>query len=250
MNLDENTQQVLIGSLLGDGGVYITGRCKNAMFCEEHSIKQSEYLKWKAGVLSCFNGKITEGRKEVYFHTPVNLTLTELQRLWYPNGKKIAPEEELQKLNALGLAVWYMDDGCYNYRNKSCYLSIHSFRGQELAILKWFKERWGLNPHIATGPMLRFLAKDSDKLLHLISNHIHPSMTYKLGHLHSTNRTRAEIALEKNREYTKEYRRRNLKKVLQISRKSYWKHRNKRVEDMREYRKRVKNQRESLNEDR
>lgn len=230
--MPEGVQQVLIGSLLGDGS--IPSRGKGACFSEGHSIKQLDYLKWKVGLLSPrFGGNLSIWHKMASFHTRSHPKFAEMRRLWYPNGKKVVPEEELQKLNELGLAVWYQDDGSYNYSQHVCALPIYSRKGQETAIQKWFVERWGLNPHITYGPTLQFSVKDSDKLLHLIAEHIHPSMVYKLGHLHPSNKTRIEDVHRRVLERQRKYREKNRGKLRESYRKFCRDHHERKLEQRR-----------------
>jgi len=173
--------------------------------------------------------------------------LTELWKLWYPNfplnGRKVLPEMELQKLDELGLAVWYQDDGCYSYGQHCCLLCINGFKGQEQVIQSWFEERWELNPSIryttSNHPFLQFSVKDSDKLLRLIAKHIHPSMSYKLGWHHSANQSRVNAENKKERERSRQkwwknhdeniiqqrkYRQDNWDKIRQRNREFYRKH--------------------------
>lgn len=232
--ISENVQQVLIGSLLGDGSIPF--RQKGICFSEGHSVKQLDYLKWKVGLLSpCFGGSLSIGHKMTSFRTRSHPKFTEMRRLWYPNGKKRLPEGEFQKLNELGLAIWYMDDGNYNYSQHICTLPIYSRKGQENFIQKWFKERWGLNPHITYGPTLQFSVKDSDKLLHLIAPHIHPSMVYKLGHLHPANHAKLVGKHRKVLERQRRYREKNRDKLRESYRKFRRNHRERRLRQKREY---------------
>lgn len=284
----------MIGSLLGDGGVYILGSCQNACFSERHSLKQSNYLKWKAGILiKHFGGKVYPYKAHSHYlsknggnprkinsseglrlQTRTSPILTEFRHRWYPNGKKIVPEEDLEKMSSLGLAVWYQDDGWYDYRSRSCGLAVNDFKGQELAIQRFFKDRLGINPYTTSGVKLRFPAKDSDKFLRLIAEHIHPLMTYKLGHLHPSNQARVEEEHEKmlqysrryrqanpdgislihcryrqknregirqrNREFMRKYHKKNRAKLLRKKREYYWKNHEVILQRKREYRQRRK----------
>lgn len=240
---NEDIQQVLIGSLLGDGYIYIKPKCQNACFGENHSIKQIDYLNWKAGVLSFFGAKISHGVdrvfdkefKKVCLQTRVHPILTELRSLWYPNGKKLIPSGELQKLDSLGLAVWYQDDGSYNYNTRRCVLHTEGFNGQELAIQRWFKEEWGVSPYITSGHCLLFSVKDSDKFLRLIAEHVHPSMIYKLGHIHPTNQARIKEGREKRNLYERKYREKNKDKIKRSHSKYREKNRDKIQQRNREY---------------
>lgn len=238
MNLDENVQQILIGSLLGDGCIRLGKRDRNARFCEVHSLKQSDYLRWKAEIfIKHFGGSVTpypphshylskndgsqikvKGTGGFALHTRTSPVLTEFYYRWYPNGKKIIPEEDIEKLSPLGLAVWYQDDGCYDYNRHSCEMAINDFKGQEPTIQKFFKDRFGLSPRFTTEPRLRFSSKDSDKFLRLIVDYVHPSMIYKLGQLHSDNRTRIEEVHKKRLQYYRRYRQVNHDRILQQKR--------------------------------
>lgn len=115
--------QVLLGSLLGDGSIDSTGQ-----FYECHSVKQEAYLKLKARVLSGFSPKnreylVKSSNGNSYQSIGMSLLKTyylhELRQEWYPNGKKDFPVAALSKLNNLGLAIWYMDDGYWRRKTKS-----------------------------------------------------------------------------------------------------------------------------------
>ena len=58
MKFSEKTMQVLYGSLLGDGSLQKNTLNSNAFFQEGHSIKQEEYLIWKANNLEKLKPKI------------------------------------------------------------------------------------------------------------------------------------------------------------------------------------------------
>lgn len=225
MNLPHDVEQVLIGSLLGDGGIYFPKEGQNAYFVEGHGDAQLSYLRWKATILAkYFGGRIDKGGGR--FRTRVSPLLTDFRHRWYPNGKKIVPEIDLKKLDALGIAVWYQDDGCYDFMTRRCSLSIHGFNGQESALKQWFDKKLRLNSHSRT-PNLYFSVKDSDKFLHLIAEHIHPSMIYKLGHLSPANRSRIEEARENY------LRRRN--KMIKQQHKYYINHRDRIRKQQQEY---------------
>lgn len=240
--LNNEVFQIVTGSLLGDGSVYLRKRCKNAQFVETHSLKQADYLKWKADIFTPHFGgsRLSYNKKrdfeEIHLFTHVHPLLTELRKMWYPNGKKVIPEQELQKLDELGLAVWYQDDGTCNYRSRCCELAIHSFKEQEIIIQNWFKEKWGLDPSITSGPSLRFSVKDSDKFLRLIAEHIHPSMIYKLGWRHPSNKSKCEAARKKERDGYQKSGRKWRKKNPLYSIRYHFCNRERTLQKCREYR--------------
>jgi hypothetical protein len=102
---------VVLGSLLGDGGVYIREN-GNPWFREQHCLEQTDYLNWKRSII---NNKVRTidvtgvsgytGAPQVGFqsgHSPAFVP--------YIGFKDTLVG--IERLDALGLAVWYMDDGC------------------------------------------------------------------------------------------------------------------------------------------
>lgn len=238
--MDKDVEQVLIGSLLGDGCVFIDKRQKNANFSEAHAIKQSDYLRWKARILSLhFGGKVSYDsyNEKIKYFSQTHPFLTEVRYKWYPNNGKIVPEDELQKLDALGLAVWYQDDGSYCYRDHICQIAINKFKDQEFLLQKWFRDRWGISQNIVyqSGPILRFPVKDSDRFLRLIAPFVHPSMIYKLGHLRPENHLKLEEEHKKMLDKSKKYHQKNRDKRLRQHREYYQKNSDKLREKAREY---------------
>ncbi|GAJ13929.1 unnamed protein product, partial [marine sediment metagenome] len=220
-----DVEQVLIGSMLGDGCIGCYPKYRDAWFTESKKIEHIDYLGWKAKILSEFGGSIREREgesglphlgsrqfKAAVFRTFVHPLFTQLRHIWYPNGKKVVPEGELQKLDELGLAVWYMDDGSYGVLTRSCLISTGSFTLDEQILTKdAFKEKWGLIPKIipaGKGYGLDFLVSDTDKLLRVMAPFIHPDMVYKLGHIHPDNLGRINqmrrAYLERRRQREKE----------------------------------------------
>jgi len=215
-----DVEQVLIGSLLGDGTVYIPDL--NARFSEAHNLDQSDYLIWKAKILSrLFGGKIYEypNLNRIEFVSRTSPLLTEIRKRWYPNGKKVVSEMDLKNLDALGLAVWYQDDGCYNPHGRHCIIAIDDFKGQEHVLKRLFNERWELDPIVEFKkggyPRLRFSVAGSDKLLRIIRNHIHPSMIYKLGHVSEENLPRIEAIRKRDNNHKLKFYRTNREKILE-----------------------------------
>lgn len=216
-------EQVIIGSLLGDGCI------SNARLQIKHSAKQLPYLRWKYDILGgVLGGKIYRDGFSHQYKSRKLPFLNYLKQKWYPNGEKYPPKEELNKLDPLGLAIWYQDDGSYNYRHKRCVFSS-SF---EKSLIRWiFQQKWGWTPKFyetrgAFGPSRQVVlnTKDSNQFLHLISLHVHPCLTYKLGHLSNVNQPRLEKARIANNlvqkrwdrkhpfERSRAYRHRQLKK--------------------------------------
>ena len=120
--INSDTEQVLLGSVLGDGSLCLNTKYSNsnAYFSEAHSLKQKDYLLWKDEYLKCFNTIIEYGSKtlksnqkvysQVRLRSKSNATLTKYYKDFYFKHIKLVTQKILNKLKPLGLAVWYMDD--------------------------------------------------------------------------------------------------------------------------------------------
>lgn len=137
---------ILMGSLMGDGT--IKGRSKNRRyFSLSHSSKQKAYIQWLYEELKnlCPSNPSPYVSKKGY----VTYTLRTSSRMefyhWreriYTPYKKIN-EWWLSFMNPLAIAIWYMDDGSLNYKNK--HKSYFSFATNCFSI----KENYLLKNHL------------------------------------------------------------------------------------------------------
>ena len=111
--------------------------------------------------------------------------------------RKIINPIALNELTALGLAVWYCDDGTYCVRDKSCALSTQGFSYEENHIIKnYFLRYWGINASVTKDYRsnipkmyykLTFNTRETQKFLKVIKDYIPRSMFYKLGYLSEKN---------------------------------------------------------------
>lgn len=248
--LPEDVEQVLLGSLFGDGGLRKQSKGKNIEFRETHSIKQKDYLLWKKALLSQTfiitsyfyslkdkrNGHIYKGLE---IRSCVNPLLTNYYSNFYPKGKKLISLEMLNKLKPLGLAVWYMDDGSYEKKGNNAIIASNK---QNIEIIqRWFKEIQGIGGFIyksrtSNSATIRFNVKDTKKLFRIIHSYIHPSMKYKIK------RTREEylIIKKKRREIIERYRDKYPEKFKNYMKKYYKKYTQKISDYNKKYRERNK----------
>lgn len=202
-------EQIILGSMCGDGSILKRKKCVNYHFQEAHCHRQLSYLKWKIKNLKSFGihyykysacSKYGKELKYSRFQTNIHHYFTYLRSVFYPNGIrfKIITREVLNKLNALGLAVWYMDDGSYQYGSRcvSISSSINNY-DMQLIFKKYFFEVWGLNARISShmdrGKKVHILFFDvpsSDKFLRMIKKHVLRCFNYKLGHILKSNKVR------------------------------------------------------------
>jgi hypothetical protein len=192
-----SVEQLLIGSLLGDGYLFIRKNCINAVYGENHSLKQKEYLRWKGQILSKkfkikhYNYQSNPKSKWHYgktyyviiMYTNSSSYLTKLYKEFYPYKKKRITINILNKLKISGIAIWYQDDGTYNKKDKTISIAIN--KKSKNVIIQYFK-KMNLNPRFyiqknTNAANICFRKNDSQKLLRKMKTYAHPSMLYKWG---------------------------------------------------------------------
>jgi len=133
-------QEVITGSLLGDGSLCMPKNSKSAFFRIEHSIKQAAYLQYKYLLIEQLCKLAPRGNSTRIAMTTANHpALTDIYRQWYPESKKIVPFGEIEKhLTPLGLAIWYLDDGGIRNHGISGSIATASFTFDEVEQLADF----------------------------------------------------------------------------------------------------------------
>lgn len=156
---NKDSRNLIIGLLLGDGTI-----SNNNVFKLSHGYKQKEYLEWKINLLN-EHGIKNNGLKEYISTCGYNVNNTVyysqlsiipfikvLRRIIYKPIKNYANRKLLNRLSPLGLAIWYMDDGCINIRKTGD--KIHGFyiriatclyKEQNQIIIDYFKEVWNIS---------------------------------------------------------------------------------------------------------
>lgn len=118
-------EAVLLGTMLGDGRLCRGKSHHNAQLKLGHGPAQLDYMLWKKEQLSSFFTEsvqpykyITkEGYATYEIRSRSHPILTKYLELFYPDGVKRVSEQLLNlidghALQAVIMAVWYMDDGC------------------------------------------------------------------------------------------------------------------------------------------
>ena len=182
-SLTEEQKSILIGCLLGDGSLR---RKQNTLLEINHSSKQKDYVFWlyskfKDCVLTPPKFRVNGPDRNSYRFTTRSLkVLNEFYEDFYHKSQKTLPKN--LKLNALSLAVWFMDDGSKS-RN-TVYMNTQQFNIQEqkylLSLLdKHFAIRATLNKDKSYFRIR--IRTDSMKIFRdLTSPYIIESMRYKL----------------------------------------------------------------------
>lgn len=205
--LTERQKQIILGTMMGDGGKASPSsiRCKQ-------SLKQKDYLLWKFEELKniashhslqeehCNDPRFKNPISSIRFYTHANSYVESVISELYPEGVKIVTNDYLNKLDALAVAVWFQDDGStdWNHRSlelgtnpKPCsFLYTQSFTKSEcLLICEWFKNKFDIESTVAEkmsqlsgniGYVVTFNCDNTEKLIDLVKDHMHPSMKYKV----------------------------------------------------------------------
>ncbi len=183
--LSYEQRQIAVGTLLGDGFIKRPASSRHAILAIDHCSEQLPYLKWKLEMLKPFtSGKIQPHHQREMHHgqTFSHPEFSQLDKLFYPSGKKVLPIETLEHLTALAIAVWYMDDGTYSSGRSNISTCAFGFQATQL-IAGWFS-RQGLPAKAYTNgrdhASVQFSKAVTPSLHERIAQYIHPSMAYKL----------------------------------------------------------------------
>jgi hypothetical protein len=124
-DIDSQTLQILLGSILGDGSIKKNGsggksrgknKTRNFIFYEGHQGKQFDYVKWKADKLSAFLSRFygnNPNKPELMTvsHPIFSWLRTKFYAALTKSTKSKLPMDVLGRLDLLGLMIWYLDDG-------------------------------------------------------------------------------------------------------------------------------------------
>lgn len=193
LELSDKQEQFILGSLLGDLSIDLTGKMKNAKLCLVHSIKQEELFMNKVEILGEFMGNYKlysqyDNRTDKIYQTwrgnsKAHKLFNEVYNLLYPNKIKTITQEYLDKINhPIALAYWFMDDG-----SECGTIATNCFSLEEVELLiNWLKTKWNI---ISTKQknkenyVLHISQKSRLDFERLIFPYIVPSMYYKLKFL-------------------------------------------------------------------
>lgn len=159
----KESRNLLIAMLLGDGTI-----SNNYVYKLAHAESQKDYLEWKikqlndAGIRN--NGLRSYIKTRGYnsgatvYYTQLNIIpfIKVLRRIFYKPTKIIGNRKLLNRLDAKGIAIWYMDDGHINIRRDKdgrtmgFYIKIATCLPREeiQVVVDYFKEMWNINFYI------------------------------------------------------------------------------------------------------
>ncbi len=190
--LTKYQQEIIAGTLLGDGHLETQNNGKTYRLKIEHSDAQKEYLNWfyqelKSWIPSEPYTKVKYDRMYTGVRTYSHKSLRKFGKLFYKQGKKVMPKVIEKLLTPLSLAIWFMDDGSLKSKRHRTYV-IHTlgYGKSELedvqkVLLKKFDLRTSLHSQKRKYWRLYIQSQSANKFKKLIEPYILPSMRYKLG---------------------------------------------------------------------
>jgi hypothetical protein len=130
--LDLIQEEVLIGSLLGDGSLEFAKSSRFPRLKIDRQILDKEYLLWQQNIFKdlCmpnsvreverFDKRYNKYHQYIYFRTRAIPAFKSYHEKFYVGGKKIVPNDLI--LSPLIVAVWFADDGCLIKTGKNAYV--------------------------------------------------------------------------------------------------------------------------------
>lgn len=190
LEMTEEEFQVFLGTMYGDGHLTIPNDSRNARGHFAHSLAQQNYCLWKYEKLKrfCSNPRFEQEydkrTDKTYYSVRVILyayrCFTRLYDSLYKNKIKYIEETLLNKLEPLGIAVWFMDDGYF--AGTSYHISTNCFTVEDISkIIKMFKTKFDIEFTMFSSHIIRVRQKDTQKFKQLVKPYIHSDCWYKLG---------------------------------------------------------------------
>lgn len=140
--LSKTQRDILVGLMLGDGSLEYNGH-KGTRLQIKQSEEKKEYVFWLYSQFANLTKNPPQQRKDTnqwYFGTRFYENLEDMRQIFYDKRAKIVPSNITELFDSpLTLAVWFMDDGHLDFREKShCayHISTDSFTEWEVEKLQ------------------------------------------------------------------------------------------------------------------
>ena len=197
LNLTPQQEEIICGSLLGDGNIKPGGE-QTAYFREEHGSKQTEYVSWLASELGDITSNVDTdtSRGNAVVETKHLLQIGDLYQVFYPEKQKIVPEFLVKRITPRMLALWYCGDGSLQTgtstwkdktytRKPRATLYVNAFSGHQESKerINQIFAKFSINPSwrkCGEYEVITFDVKESEKLFALIAPFVPEAMEYKL----------------------------------------------------------------------
>lgn len=191
MKLTPIQQDLLIGTLLGDGCLLLNKSKRTARLQIRQQTRHKEYVEWKYSYFQAYvslKPKLDVHNNSWFFRTKSSVNLKNWHSLFYLNKKKIVPQYIMNLLkHPIGLAAWFMDDGNGYKHYRGFRISTYGFTQDEQFLLKsCLNQNYGLDVNVIQdrkGFQLLIPAQSACRFKNIIKPYIVPCMKYKLSTL-------------------------------------------------------------------
>lgn len=198
--ITNESRNLLIAMLLGDGTI-----CAGRTYKLAHCLEQQEFLEWKIKQMNDFgitnNGLKTyisssgynKGKTVVYTQVSQTPFVKTLHRVMYKPRKVVGNRKMLNRLDARGVAIWYMDDGALSFRKTKdkihgiyVRISTCSSKEENQVIIDYFRDVWNVSFYQFKEGKETFSlccgTKEAVKFIEIVKPYVSeiPSMVYKI----------------------------------------------------------------------
>ena len=191
INITDTQKQFTVGNLLGDGCLFRDTEKSNYKLCFGQCDAQKEYFDWKISIMkpfvTRFHKSIDKRQNSVMWQTATisHQDLNDFGNSFYDmNRVKIIPDNIVQYLTPLSLAIWIMDDGSLN-SNINMRIATMCFTEKEHYMLQdYLYVIFDLKSKVMSYGkkyfQLCFDKENTQKLSDIIRSHVVPCMQYKI----------------------------------------------------------------------
>ncbi len=208
-SITQHQFDVVAGAAIGDGNLSLTGSKMRGRLRMTHSVAQLDYLNYKTQLLGDLVATpprfqpVAPGQfSKVGTYAASTLSRPHIAQLHdelYHEGRKTITADYLKRIDELGLALWYLDDGSLLHGGSSQILkdgtrsfypnsrSIFNVQGLSVAeahlVLDWLREKWNIEGGVsdnAQGPVVWLTLPGTRRLHQIIASFVPPKMQYKL----------------------------------------------------------------------
>jgi len=190
LKLTQLQQNVVVGTILGDGCLIVSRSNLSARLQIRHCIKHKNYVEWKYQFFKDWvltKPRFDKHNNSWYFRTLSHTSLMEIRQLFYKEKKLIPGNLNTLLVSPLSLAIWFMDDGNGFKHYDGLRISTYAFgqNGNEI-LQNCLEDNFKLKTSLLTdckGHQLLFPKQSAKKLYKMIKPYIIPCMQYKFATL-------------------------------------------------------------------
>lgn len=177
---------IIVGSLLGDGSIskQSSGSC---YFSKCQTERRIQYLNWHYDELKPYSSSVNsydnyaKGKKyrKSNFITCVHEDFKTLRNKWYPETKKIVPND--LQLDPLSIAIWFFDDGSNEKHARLCKFATYCFSKEDCEFLCQQLFRFNIKAYVGDKNIIRVRTESYKNMVDLVKPYmIWPFFKHKI----------------------------------------------------------------------